>query len=108
LNSDTKEVRLAFATLQTRENRWVVALEQQGQNDTSIKAVVGGAEYARLESIAISSPDQGQSGNSAAGNPISKKIIVPKHYDVSRLWCQTEGFYQVNLYIPETSVVENS
>jgi hypothetical protein len=99
LDSVRKEVRLAFATIQTLENSWVIALEQRGQNSIYIKEVIGETEYARLENAAIGNPEQGQPG---AANAISKKIEIPSNYDLTSLWCQTEGFYQVVLYIPES------
>ncbi|KAH8172492.1 hypothetical protein LIA77_06747 [Sarocladium implicatum] len=104
LGDEHKVLRVAFATLQTRENAWVIALEQYGTNEASIKEVLGEVEYARLESIKSDGADQGQPLGSVTG--LTRKVAIPPNgYDLSQLWCDATSFYQVEIYIPEKSLV---
>jgi hypothetical protein len=87
--------------LETNENCWVVAMEQPGKNEASMKKVIGEAEYSRVGSVKLEEPEKGVPRGEPSNQHVAKKIVVPDGYNLISMWCQTEGFYQVTLYIPE-------
>jgi hypothetical protein len=98
---DTKRIRLAFVTLETKDYCWVVAMEEPGKNEDSMRKVIGDAEYTRLGNVRLEEPEKGVPRDEPDNHHMAKKIIVPDGYDLISMWCKTEGFYQVTLYIPE-------
>lgn len=102
LGKDQKRLRLAFATVQTKENAWVIALEQHGTNEASMKEVLGDTEYARLGAVSPDGPDLGQPVESVTG--LTRKLVIPSSpYNMAEMWCHADSFYQLNIYIPDTS-----
>lgn len=99
VNSSQSDTRLSFATILTKENIWVVAMEQSGYNEMFIKGVVGEDEYARLDEEG-SGPTEGYPISTETAAPVVKKIRVPAGYDLGGIWCKAVGFYEVRMFIP--------
>ena len=100
VNATQTDTRISSATIRTRENIWVLALEQKGYNESFTRGLLGEEQYARLDR-AGSDPVEGSAISETVAAPVTKKIVVPEGFDLAEIWCKPAGFYQVNIYVPE-------
>lgn len=99
VNSSQTDTRFSFATISTRENVWVVAMEQKGYNEAFIKGLIGEAEYSRLDGEVVE-PIRGHTKSSSVAAPVAKKIRIPAGFDLGGIWCKAAGFYQIKIFVP--------
>ncbi|KAK4171726.1 hypothetical protein QBC36DRAFT_339416 [Triangularia setosa] len=102
VNHSQSDTRISLANLSTKENLWVVALEQTGYNEPFIRGLVGDEEYDKLngETGPVRGHDK-QSGSSVVAK-VAKKITIPEGYDLGNVWCQAVGFYTMRIFVPST------
>ncbi|GAB1317991.1 hypothetical protein MFIFM68171_08201 [Madurella fahalii] len=99
VNLSRTDTRLSFATISTRENLWVVAMEKRGYNEAFIKGFVGEAEYDRLDKLG-SEPIKGRPKSTPVTEAVTKKIRILDGFDLGGIWCAAAGFYQMDIFIP--------
>jgi hypothetical protein len=99
INSQQTDTRLSFASILTKQNIWVIALEQKGYNEAFIKGCVGEAGYARLESE-VSGSIKGHRRSTESAAPVGKKISIPEGFDLGGIWCKAADFYRMKIFIP--------
>ncbi|KAH6627166.1 hypothetical protein B0J18DRAFT_409373 [Chaetomium sp. MPI-SDFR-AT-0129] len=106
VNASRTDTRISCAAISTKENVWVVAFEQEGYNEEFIKGFVGEAEYVRLDGEG-NGPIKGYSKSSdLATVKVTKKIRIPKGFDLGGTWCKATGFYEMRIYIPAKDYVQ--
>ncbi|KAK0669108.1 hypothetical protein QBC41DRAFT_275520 [Cercophora samala] len=99
-NQSQTDTRISLANIATKENLWVVAMEQIGYNEAFLRGLVGDEEYSKLDRV--SGPVKGHdkySGPSIAAK-VAKKIKIPEGYDLGNIWCQAADFYTMKIFIP--------
>ncbi|KAK4647391.1 uncharacterized protein QC761_101130 [Podospora bellae-mahoneyi] len=100
VNHSWTDTRISLVNISTKENLWVVAMEQIGYNEAFIKGLVGDEEYAQLGSV--DGPVKGHdkySGPSFVAK-VAKKITIPEGYDLGNIWCKAAGFYTMKIFVP--------
>ncbi|KAL2138782.1 hypothetical protein VTI28DRAFT_6236 [Corynascus sepedonium] len=101
VNLSQTETRISFATISTKENIWIVAIEQKGYNEDFIRGLVGDEEYAKLQEE-VSGPVRGYDRCSSPSvvAKVAKKITIPQGFDLGGIWCEARGFYKMRIFIP--------
>ncbi|KAL2201525.1 hypothetical protein P885DRAFT_26529 [Corynascus similis CBS 632.67] len=108
VNLSQTETRISFATISTKENIWIVAIEQKGYNEDFIRGLVGDEEYAKLQEE-VSGPVRGYDRCSSPSvvAEVAKKITIPQGFDLGGIWCEAAGFYKMRIFIPSKGYRSN-